>query len=373
MAKEKKDRKSQRSFFGRLLVFLLTVFAWLGVIAMALSILSSFINPSKFVWLTYFGLAFWAILFYNAVILLCLLLLWSRRAWVAILALVIAIPGIYKSFSTGKPQGAGTLRVMSYNVRNFIDIRDDEKTLLETATEVAKMVRENDPDVLCIQEFSHFLPKVNRKQNIAQFGEMAGLPYYYYHTKQYYGSNVLFSKFPIVPLTDSIPFAGENEYGSVALVDAGELGTFNVLCCHLTSYQLTEKEITVFSDADYTKEQREEYGKSIISKLKNAYEKRSYQVCKMLADIPHDGRAILLCGDFNDTPLSYTYHQIKKAGFVDGFVKSGRGIGHTYAGKLPLLRIDYVWGNDRIQPVRFKRLKYKGSDHYPIMMDFNIH
>ena len=92
----------------------------------------------------------------------------------------------------------------------------------------------------------------------------------------------------------------------------------------------------------------------------------------MLEDMPHDGRAILLCGDFNDTPLSYTYHRIKSAGFTDCFVVAGRGIGHTYAGKLPLLRIDYLWGNERIQPLKFNRLRFKGSDHYPVLMEFNL-
>ena len=75
-----------------------------------------------------------------------------------------------------------------------------------------------------------------------------------------------------------------------------------------------------------------------------------------------DGMVYLLWGSYAQ----------KKAGFVDGFVKAGRGIGYTYAGKLPLLRIDYVWGNEQIEPMAFKRIKFKGSDHYPVMMDFNV-
>ena len=200
---------------------------------------------------------------------------------------------------------------------------------------------------------------------------MVGLPYHYYHTKAFYGRNVIFSRYPVSALDEETHFAQENSYGTVAKVDAKEKGVFYVLCCHLTSFQLTDNELTVF-DTGNSKEQVQEYGKSIVVKLKNAYEKRSQEVSEMLADIPHDGRAILICGDFNDTPISYTYHQIKKAGFVDGFVKAGRGIGYTYAGKLPLLRIDYVWGNEQIEPMAFKRIKFKGSDHYPVMMDFNV-
>ena len=81
---------------------------------------------------------------------------------------------------------------------------------------------------------------------------------------------------------------------------------------------------------------------------------------------------IIICGDFNETPLSYNYRQMQKAGFTDTFTKVGRGIKPTYAGKLPLLRIDYVWANNGIIPLDFNRLRYKGSDHYPVMLDFSI-
>lgn len=374
MKNEKKTPKNgkKRGFVGRLLVFLLAILAMIGLMAMVMSLLSSYVNPLRFVWFSFFGLAFWVILAYNVVILVLLLLMWSRKAWISIIALAIAIPGVVKSFSFGSSQDGGELRVMTYNLLSFNDQNNEEKTRLEVATEVAKMVKDNRPDVLCVQEFCEFIPKSNRAGCIESFGEMTGLPYQYYHQKTNYGNNVIFSRYPLSAVDEDIPFAKENLHSAVAKVDAGEKGVFYVLCCHLTSFQLTNNELTVFSETNNSKEQVQEYGKSIVVKLKNAYERRSEEVCKMLEDIPCDGRPILLCGDFNDTPLSYTYHQIKDAGFIDGFVKAGRGIGYTYAGKLPLLRIDYVWGNERIEPTAFKRIKFKGSDHYPVMMDFNL-
>ena len=367
-----KNDKKQRGFFGRVIVFLLSILAFIGLLAMAMSVLSAYVNPSKFVWFSFFGLGFWVVLIYNLVVFGLLLLMWSRRVWISILALALAVPGVVKSFSMGTSNDNGELRVMTYNLLTFKDVNDPDKTALEVATDVAKMVKDYHPDVLCIQEFTEFIPKTNRKACIAAFGELTDLPYQYYHTKAFYGSNVIFSRYPLSALDEDIPFANENSYGSVAKVDAGPKGEFYVLCCHLTSFQLTDNEITVFSETGKSKEEVQEYGKSIVAKLKKAYEKRSKEVDKMLEDMPHDGRPIILCGDFNDTPLSYTYHQIKKAGFIDGFVKAGRGVGRTYAGKLPLLRIDYVWGNERIEPTSFKRIKFKGSDHYPVMMDFNV-
>ena len=375
MKRDKKERarvKNKRSVLGRIIVFLLAVLAFVGLLAMAMSVLGSYVNPTRFVWLSFFSLGFWVIFLYNVVILALLLLMWSRKAWISIIAMMIAVPGVVKSFSMGKSQSGGELRVMSYNVLYFKDQYDKDRSSLEVAAEMAKMVKENDPDVFCIQEFQIFMPKTGRDACVAGFGEMLGMPYHYYHKKANFGGNVIYSRYPLSALDEDIPFAEEKIYGAVAKVDAGEKGVFYVLCCHLVSFQLTDNEITVFSDSGNSKEEVQKYGKSIIVKLKKAYERRSEEVSEMLADIPHDGRPIIICGDFNDTPISYTYHQIKKAGFVDGFVEAGRGIGYTYAGKLPLLRIDYVWGNEQIVPMSFKRIKHKGSDHYPVMMDFNV-
>lgn len=365
-----KKERNKRGFFGRLIVFLLTVLALIGLVAMALSVMSSYLDPLKFIWTAYFGLAFWAIFFYNLIVLTLLLLLWSKKAWIAVVTMLIAIPGVYKSFSTGKAQEGGELRIMSYNVLNFNDYYEEGKSREEVAQQVADIVMENHPDVLCIQEFTQF--KSSRSECISNYGELMQLPYQYYHTKQHFGGNVIFSKYPLTPLDPDESMGEEKEYGPVVKVDAGEKGVFYVICVHLTSFQLTHEEITVFSDKSNSKEDVKSKSKSILVKLKNAYEKRSQEVSKMLEDVPHDGRAIVLCGDFNDTPLSYTYHQIKRAGFTDGFVKAGWGIGRTYAGKLPLLRIDYVWGNEQIKPMAFKRLKVRGSDHFPVIMDFNV-
>ena len=368
----KDNAKKKRGIFGRIIVFLLVILAFVGLLAMAMSVLSSYVDPSKFVWLSFFGLTFWVILFYNLAVFTLLLLMWSRKVWISIVALLIAIPGVYKSFSTGRSQEGGQLRVMSYNVLNFRDQYDEQKKGDSVAYGMMAMVKEYHPDVLCIQEFTICLPKMGRQACIDQLGEMMELPYNYSHTKANFGGNVIFSKYPLSALEEDTPFAKENEYGAVARVDAGSKGIFYVLNCHLTSFQLTHDEVAVFSERGNSKEQVEEYGKSIVSKLVTAYKKRSQQVSEMLEHIPHDGRPILLCGDFNDTPLSYTYHQIHRAGFVDGFVKAGHGIGRTYAGKLPLLRIDYVWANEQIQPMSFKRIKYRGSDHYPVLLDFNV-
>lgn len=374
MKKNEKNKK-KRGILGWIFLILLIVLAFAGLIAMLMSVVCSFVNPERFVWLSFFGLTYWMILFFNLAVLLLLLLMRSRWAWLPVLTLMVAVPGISKSLSIGKQRDNGELRVMSYNVLNFSNQFNSEKSKEEVAADIAEMVKEYSPDVLCLQEYMDITTiksKNKREVNIKKLGEMLEMPYHHYNTTSNFGCNVIFSKYPLSALKEDIPFAKENVYGTVAMVDAGDKGVFYVLCCHLVSNQLTDQEVTVFSERNNSKEQVEEYGKSIVQKLKTAYVKRSEEVVSMLGDIPNDGRPILLCGDFNDTPMSYTYHLIRKAGFNDSFIKAGRGIGYTYAGKLPLLRIDYVWTNESIKPVSFQRIKYKGSDHYPIMLSFNL-
>ena len=93
--------RKERGFFGKVIVFLLSVMAVIGLVAMALSVLSPYVDPKRFVWLAYFGLAFWEIFALNILIFALLLLMWSRKVWIAVLALIVAIPGIKKSYSFG--------------------------------------------------------------------------------------------------------------------------------------------------------------------------------------------------------------------------------------------------------------------------------
>ena len=365
-----KERKP-RSFFGKMIVFILVVLAVIGVIAMALSIANAYVNPKDFIWTTVFGLAFWEILIYNVVVFLLLLLMWSNKIWISVVALLIAIPGISKSFSIGsKSKAENSIRVMSYNVHDFRHV-DGVTEKEQFANQVMAMVREHAPDILCCQEFSQFKSGVSRPQCIEDFAKEAGFQYIYFNRKTNYGGNVIFSKYPLTKVAEDSGFGKGNTYGVMVSVDAGEKGKFHVANVHLLSYMITDSEIDVLTNAS-ERQNLDTIGKTVLHKLSFAFQKRSEELQTVLNGMPPVGGPIIICGDFNEPPLSYNYRQMQKAGFVDTFTKVGFGIKPTYAGKLPLLRIDYVWANDGVKPLAFDRYKYKASDHYPIMLDFAI-
>ena len=365
-----KERKP-RSFFGKMIVFILAVLAVIGVIAMALSIANAYVNPKDFIWTTVFGLAFWEILIYNVVVFLLLLLMWSNKIWISVVALLIAIPGISKSFSIGsKSKAENSIRVMSYNVHDFRHV-DGVTEKEQFANQVMEMVREHAPDILCCQEFSQFKSGVSRPQCIEDFAKEAGFQYIYFNRKTNYGGNVIFSKYPLTKVAEDSGFGKGNTYGVMVSVDAGEKGQFHVANVHLLSYMITDSEIDVLTNAS-ERQNLDTIGKTVLHKLSFAFQKRSEELQTVLNGMPPVGGPIIICGDFNEPPLSFNYRQMQKAGFVDTFTKVGFGIKPTYAGKLPLLRIDYVWANDGVKPLAFDRYKYKASDHYPIMLDFAI-
>ena len=363
--------RRERGFFGKLLVFIFALLAFVGLVAMALSVLNAYVDPKRFIWTTFFGLAFWEILFYNILMLMILLSLKSRKAWIAVLALMIAVPGFSKSYSRGKKVEAdNSIRIMSYNVHNFNHI-DDKISSEEFAYQVMDLVREQNPDILCCQEFAGFKARVNRPKCIQLFADSVGFQYIYYNRKNNYAGNVVFSKYPIEKVSEVSDFAKENTYGVMVSVDAGEKGRFHVANIHLLSYMITDSEIESLT----TPQERQEYealGKKLMHKLNFAFQCRSEEMQKVLDGLAPIEGPVIVCGDFNEPPLSYNYRQMQKAGFVDSFTKVGHGIKPTYAGKLPLLRIDYVWANDGVTPLNYQRHRWKASDHYPIMLDFTI-
>ena len=78
---------------------------------------------------------------------------------------------------------------------------------------------------------------------------------------------------------------------------------------------------------------------------------------------------VILCGDFNDTPNSFAYKQLSE-GLNDSFVKGGKGLGKTYNGKFPALRIDYILHSPEIKLGKFETNKQNLSDHYPLISYF---
>ena len=360
--KEKKRRNTFFQGFGKLIIGICGIAA---LISAFLCAICPFISPSSFVWTAFFGLAFWMIFFANVIILLILIFLKSRRTLlIPILALILSIPGLAKSYSLGeKNEDTASIKVMTYNIGVFRDYKVNSRTVTDVKKSLAKLVKEQNPDILCLQESGKW-----PQNRASEFSKMIG---YKYYSVNPVNGNSFFSKFP---LEDVKGFNNEtiSKYADIKKVKIDKDESFYLVNCHFNSFGISNEEIEYINDAKNIVKDKEIYGKSVITKLTRGFKLRTKSTQVLIDKLPDDDTPLVICGDFNDTPLSYTYNQMSKAGLKDAFLTVSKGIGKTYCGRLPLLRIDYFWYNDNIEIVDYSRIKQTTSDHYPLLMSFNI-
>jgi len=104
----------------------------------------------------------------------------------------------------------------------------------------------------------------------------------------------------------------------------------------------------------------------ISFRIKAAYIQRARQAKQLKSHIGEISLPVIICGDFNDTPVSYVYRTVRK-GLKDSFVEAGKGFGKTYEQIFPSFRIDYILHSKDLHAAEFKTIKAGLSDHYPLV------
>ena len=104
--------------------------------------------------------------------------------------------------------------------------------------------------------------------------------------------------------------------------------------------------------------------------MAKAFRKRAAQVDKIRELLDRLNDPTIVCGDLNDTPISYTYHQLK-GDLQDAYVAQGFGPGITYYENLFLFRIDHVFHSDHFQTANVEIGDVTYSDHYPVIVTLN--
>ena len=111
--------------------------------------------------------------------------------------------------------------------------------------------------------------------------------------------------------------------------------------------------------------------KNIINKLKTGFIKRKVQADRIAEEIAKSPYPVIIGGDFNDLANSYAYNTIGK-NLSNSFAEKGSGLGRTFSGISPTLRIDNIFTSKQLQVLQYTCLKKKLSDHYPIIADFKF-
>lgn len=347
---------------------------------MLLSYSSTFISPARIWFLAFFGLAYPYILALNLIFMIYWILRLKKQFLFSFLIILIGINNLnnfiplhFKKSNTleTRDDNSQRLKILSYNVRLF----NIYKWISDPGTNqsILNFIRSEKPDIICLQEFYTSDKTDNRPEKIKKF--FSETPYNYIHYSFKNGKNTgygiaTFSAYPIIN-QGVISFPGStNEaiYTDIVI----QTDTIRIYNNHLQSLKLQRRNYSFLDTLKfrYDDQQISEI-KDISSKLKTAYIKRSAQVDAISRHIKSSAYPVIVCGDFNDTPVSYSYRKMRK-GLKDAFISSGQGTGNTYLGIFPYFRIDYIFHDGHFKPLAFEKIETHLSDHYPIVGSFEL-
>lgn len=334
------------------------------------SFVSPYISPFHFFVVAFIGLAFPYIFIINLLLFIVLIFRKYKKHILIFLPFVIygfiVMGNFYKTgFFNSKTTSSKTFKVLSYNVRLF-DLYNWKKNKNER-NKIFKLLDKENPAILCLQEYYYQNDgEFETTDTLIKFLSANNIHAYYpvVNKGKYFFGIATLTKYPIIN-KGKIVFKGTSNmsiYTDILL--SGD--TVRIYNNHLESVRLGKEDYNFINKFDFDINEKEvKDSKSIIRRLKNAFIKRAKQADIIAKDISSCPYPVIVCGDFNDTPTSYSYKTICN-GLTDSYLESGNGNGSTYNGKIPFLRIDYILHSSKFKSYDFIVGKEDLSDHFPV-------
>ncbi|MGH2563510.1 MAG: endonuclease/exonuclease/phosphatase family protein [Ginsengibacter sp.] len=370
-------RRRKPGLFRQILVFLNV-----GIIlAYLASCLVPFINTGENWLLAFPGLVFPFIFFGLVIFIILWIFLKSKWWWISLIVLVVGLQQILAVFSFHIPErfsynkSPETLRVFQWNVTSWDE--GDKKELGGASYRpfMLDLVKKDNADVLCLQEFFEAKDTGYYKSNISALHEM-GYPYYYFvplsnSREDLPTGTAIFSKYPII---DSASFKYKINYTGDHLLYADikfKNEIFRIYTTHLQPVYFDNSEYEISNWMQPEKESDIGYFHSLFSRLRSGFEYRytqSVYVHKKMQESPYPS---IMCGDFNDVPNSNTYFTVK-GNLRDVFLKKGSGFGQTIPFFSQMLRIDYIFADKKFKVTQFHIDHVNYSNHFPLVTDLDF-
>lgn len=250
------------------------------------------------------------------------------------------------------------LTIMTWNTHQLGQFRKPAEN------EVLRYLLEQDADVICLQEVDvykqdEFLTLPEVRQVLSKKYAYSYIDFSVYNTRRQFG-NMVWSKYPLIhKKTVDYPIrANLSSRCDIAI----ETDTFRLIVNHLESNRFSATDI---SQSDSYQDIRHS-AQRISQKWNVASQLRHEQARVVRQEIDNSPYPVIVVGDFNDIPLSYTYYTISK-GLHDAWLETSWGRwGSTYSFKKIGIRIDYILCQDPILPIACEVKKTTGSDHWPV-------
>lgn len=334
-------------WYDKVLFFLNSLFAAL----LLFSYLLPYIPPETFALLSVFSLILPLFIAINFFFLVYWLFRLKKQVLVSLIVLLMGfnhLTSIYEiSGSKEIEPGTKTLKVLSYNVRQFNEYEWSEQK--DIPLKISGFIKEEDPDIVAMQEY------YKGELNIA-----ASFPYKYIKLKEEnaeFGLSI-FSKYPIIN-SGSLNFhTASNNNAIYADIVVWE-DTLRVINVHLQSFQMKP-------NIDNMETER---SKKVFLGMGRTFVMQQNQMQMVLDVIRETPYKVIVMGDFNNTAYSYIYRELKSKGFNDTYKQAGNGFGQTFDVNYFPLRIDYIMPEESIEVISFETYQVPFSDHFPIMAE----
>lgn len=321
-------------------------------LATGVGLLARFIPPSVLWPPTVIALLLPALI---ALLLLFVLVIALLRRWRMLVfpgfILVLSLSVLGRMFSFGgsaEPLTSGetTINVVTINARGF----RGESNALKTSDQVRAFVERLNADVLLLQEATPRVSKPYFSKVIKAAGGYDG------HHQLRLRTVATYAK--ALREVDAI-FDGYN--GFVVSDVETELGTIRFINAHLQSNQISGLASEIGTNKNV--EEELDRAESMFRRYGKMTRKRAAQAEDIRPFIEDSSYPVILAGDFNDVPSSYTYQRLLTPRLKDAWVQAGFGLGTTFTGPLPGLRIDFMLVDTSLGVVEIERFDTGFSDH----------
>jgi len=336
------------------------------IIIMVLVAYSDRLYPDQHPYMACLGLLFPVFLVINLLFLIFWTIFHKRCLWIPLLGYILCFGQLqtYLPLNIGREEvPKGALKVISYNVQGF---QEQDKNGIEYPYTSLDYLTESEADIICTQEAqaqSWFQRDKTDKRIDKSFK-------HHDHISMPQGNRIaIYTRFPILK-KERIMYASKNN-ASVAFhlnIDGDTVIVINnhFENCHLDTVDRRKYDTMLKGEMERGKMKGE--SRRLLRRLAESARVRCAQVDSVTAYIrKHHGKSIILCGDFNDSPISYTHREIGKQ-LTDCYKETGIWAGLSYNKREFPVRIDYIFCSDDLQPYQCHIDKdIKTSDHYPIV------
>jgi endonuclease/exonuclease/phosphatase family metal-dependent hydrolase len=376
--------KNNKKSIARILLanvfFLLNVIVilWLGLCAVA-----AVTDPARFRYLALFSLTIpFAIL---ANIFFIIFWLFSSGKWrslLSFLAIVICytvtstVFGLNFFSKNDMAKAKNRIKLMSWNAHGMGIFNTPHDKAFDK--ELLRFIKQQDADVLCLMEYP--TPRIKKTKPFTdKIMEQNGYKYFRFRddnkiSQIIFLGTAIFSKYPL----KNYSAHRLSEYIYLLQTDVELPGlTMRMFFVHLNTFGLTDK------DKEHIEKIKEENAaldlenelyrsRSFMWRFDNAFVRRAKEVNLAMKYIKESPHPVMICGDLNDLPGSYTYTKMR-GNLKDAFLSKGTGFGRTYNYIFSTLRIDHIFYDPAALEIKgFECPRTALSDHNPLIANFEI-